>query len=196
MRAQKAFMKRTELIAVLFYLALCFVPFAASAQAPATASITLINNAALKAGQSLTIKEYLAAGNKDRLVKNLSIGPVETDCTNGCGNEPGHFSAVPGQYRIEVRTDTAASSLTSIRFTVRAGEEYIWMVTNRANPQVSRAVAPGMEMISNTGPFRLDLVTYTPAPKMEAPVEEAPSKKEFGGFWPFKPKARHAAPNN
>lgn len=189
MRDQHADTKRTGLIAVLFYLVLTLAPFTASAEGPATANIILINNAALVAGQSLSVKEFQVTGDKERLVKNVALGPVEADCTNGCGTEPASHVAAPGHYRIEVRTDLSSPSLTSIAFNVKAGEEYIWMITNRNNPKASRETAPGMKILSDTGPFRLDLVTYTPAQKVEAPVaSSAPVKKKNDGFWPFKPK--------
>lgn len=196
MRIQNAGMKRTVLTTVLFYLVFTLMPLAASAETQPTATITLVNNAALKTGQSLGIKEYMLTGDKERLVKNLSIGPVEADCTNGCGTEPGNFNAGPGQYRIEVRTDAETSALTAVTFNVKAGEEYIWMVTNRGNPKATRATAPGMKVISDTGPFRLDLVTYTPALKTETPAATVTHKKPDSGFWPFKPKKRLSAPNN
>lgn len=174
---------------VLFVLVL---PLAAQAEPALPSKVTVVNNAALAAGQSMAIKQYKIIGGKERLVKSVALGPVELDCTNGCGAEPADFSGAPGDYRIEVRTDAdMAPGLTAVTFSLKAGEEYIWMVTNRGNPKGSAATAPGMELVADSGLYRIDLVTYTPPVKMNTPVQT--KKTNGGGIWPFKPVNRGRA---
>jgi|GEM_PF-5261119 len=185
MRKQLVHVLKGTALVVLFVLCL---PYFAQAALVSPEKVIIVNNAALSTGQSLSIKSYKITAGKESLIKNISVGPVEADCTNGCGTETTDMSAGTGEYRIEVRTDADDSGLTAVTFNMKEGEEYMWMVTNRANPKASKATAPGIKLIGNeAGVFRIDLVTYTAGVKLDAPATPVTVKKTDRGFWPFKP---------
>lgn len=154
------------------------------AHAAIKANITIINNASLVTGQTLHIRQFKTVSGKDKLVKKLDVGPVDVDCNNGCGALPGNFSAEAGTYRIEIGSD--ASPISSVVFTAKPGEEFVWMISNRVNPPTVR-IALDDVVTTQDGPFRIDLVTHTPPMPGVAAAASAPRKKKPSGFWPFKP---------
>lgn len=181
-----AMRKGTTVLAVLFCLSFNIAQAADNA-------IVVINNAALKAGESMTIQAYKVNGNTERLISGSAVGPVVADCGNGCGSEPIALGDGPGVYKIVIN-GSAAASTTTINFTSRPGEQYVWMVSNRTTPPTIRLRAPEMQMVADASPYRIDLSTYTKS-KVVAPAPvQAPKKKS--SFWPFSPKTRHAPQNN
>lgn len=178
--------KGTTILAVLFYL-LCVTKAHA-----ADNSIVLINNAALKAGESMTIQAYKVTGKAERLINSSAIGPVEEDCGNGCGSEPIAVGDGTGVYKILIN-GSADASKTMINFTVRAGEQYVWMISNRATPPSIRVKAPNMQTVADASPYRIDLSTYTKTKVAAAPVQQP---KKQSSLWPFKPKTKHSPQNN
>jgi hypothetical protein len=178
----------TAIFAVLFYCAFCLIPAHANA---GPQEIVIVNNAALKTAQSLTLKTYKAApGGKDRLIRNVVVGPVENDCTNGCGAESTAVGDGIGTYKIEVTGDTALES-SAVTFSLRPGEEYVWMISNRATPPSIRKSAPGIETVADASPFRIDLVTYTKSDVAAATAQAtAAQKRKSKSFWPFKPSQK------
>lgn len=173
-------------MAVLFCL-LCAI----QAQA-ADNTIVVINNAALKAGESMTIQAYKMNGKTERLISSSAAGPAATDCSNGCGSTPIALGDGPGIYKIVIN-GSAAASTTTISFTSRPGEQYVWMVSNRTAPPTIRLKAPEMQVVADASPYRIDLSTYT---KSKVNAVAAPTPKKEGGFWPFKPKTKHAPQND
>ena len=179
--------KGTTILAVLFCLSLITQAHASDN------AIVVINNAALKAGESMTIQAYKVNGKSERLITSSAVGPVEDDCGNGCGSDPIAVGDGAGVYKILI-SGSAGASTTIINFTARAGEQYVWMISNRATPPTIRVKAPNMQTVADASPYRIDLSTFTKSKVVAAPVQ-APTKKN-SGFWPFKPKTQHAPQNN
>lgn len=178
--------KGTTILAVLFCLS-----FITQAHASDNA-IVVINNAALKAGESMSIQAYKVTGKTERQISNSAVGPVEENCSNGCGADPIALGDGAGVYKIVIN-GSASNSTTVINFTLRAGEQYVWMISNRATPPTIRLKAPQMQTLADASPYRIDLSTYT---KTKVVTTPAPAPKKENGFWPFKPKTKHAPAND
>lgn len=194
MRKASIFIKRTTFTVVLFYFLAGVAPLPA-AEPSGNASITIVNNASLEPGQSLSLKSFYVIGSKERLVKKLAVGPVDDGCTNGCDAPATDFSGQPGTYRFELASDETPAT-ASLTFRARAGDEFVWMISNRLTPPTSSEVKAGdISQVTDGGPYRIDLVAYAKtgsvAPKA-APVQRQPESK---GFWPFKPKRVHSPAN-
>jgi hypothetical protein len=180
-----------RILALIIFMTL----YAGAAQAGA--DVTLVNNAALKTGDSLVIEAYQISGDKKREVKTMAVGPVTEDCKNGCGAPSDGFIATPGRYHIEAH-DKEALGTASVMFVLKPGEQYVWMVSSRSNPPTYYTTnIKDVKSLTDEGPFRIDLIGYTKVP-VETPqtrtTTTAPHKKDFD-LWPFRPKTRHQPVN-
>ena len=170
--------KGTALLAVLF-CGLLLTP----AHADGISEIVIVNNAALKTAQSLTIQVYRMNGKSQTLVKN-KIVTASDDCTNGCDEPSMAIDSTPGDYKIQVGGDVVLDT-SAVTFPVHTGDEFVWMISNRQNAPHIHAHAPGVVMGEDKSPFRIDLVTYTKGSGIDPVIREHHTSHHT--FWPFKP---------
>lgn len=180
----------TAFFAVLFSFLLLF----ASASYAGGAQVVIVNNAALKTAQSINIQIYRLNGKSQSLVKNQMI-VASTDCANGCGQPSMSIDITPGDYKIQVFGGVALD-ITAVSFPVKAGDEFVWMVSNSTTTPHIRAMAPGVKVLEQKSPFRINLSTYSKGEGVPAAAVNTPRKKEKNTFWPFRPNnSQRSAPN-
>jgi hypothetical protein len=179
----------TALFAVLFSFLLLF-----ASPSYAGGQVVIVNNAALKTAQGMNIQVYRLNGKGQSLVKNQMI-VASTDCVNGCGQESMSIDIAPGDYKIQVFGGVALD-ITSVSFPVKAGDEFVWMVSNSTTTPHIRAMAPGVKVLEQKSPFRIDISTYSKGEGVPAAAANTPRKKEKNAFWPFRPNnSQRSAPN-
>lgn len=172
---------KSRFVLLVLVLAVC-LGMPAHAQ---TGQIVVINNAALKKAQTLNVQVYRMQGKTQKMLKNEMIVASE-DCANGCGGAPMALDAAPGDYKIQVFGGVALET-DAVTFPLRASDQFVWMVSNTENKPHIRAHAPGVKLVENKSPYRIDLVTYTKGASLN--IQPAPQPKEpvRKSFWPFRP---------
>lgn len=181
MRSKRFIFKGTALIAVLFYFLLACAP--AHAQ---TGQIVIVNNATLKEAQGINIQLYKLQGKAQKLLKNEMVIASE-DCANGCGSVPIALDVAPGDYKIQVFGGVLLD-MDAVTFPVKTADQFVFMVSNTKSTLSLSAQAPGLKVVENKSPFRIDLITYTKGASLNiTPAQPQAARPAKKGFWPFKP---------
>lgn len=181
MRGSRFIFKGTAILAVLFYFLLAGYP--AHAQ---TGQVVIVNNVALKAAEGINIQLYRLQGKSQKLLKNEMVVASE-DCANGCGSAPIAIDVTPGDYKVQVFGGVVLDA-DAVTFPLKTADQFVFMVSNAKNAPSLSAHAPGLKLVEEKSPFRIDLITYTKGASLNiTPVQPPAARPAKKGFWPFKP---------